>query len=371
MKNTQKQRKIFAVLLAAALILTGLFPLPAAAAEDGEAAVSGAELAGLLGAPTLREMLDQRLTRLLAGGTVQAGETDEENGEDLPAEDGQTEKVPSDGGTQSVEPRQAQEKTPPAGAPTATDILASTQVIAHGLGEVGGTATLNCLEGFLENYAKGVRVFEADLRLTADGKVVLRHDWRGGWQEGVSEADIPTREAFLSKPILERYTPLSFQDLLLLLDEYPDVAVITDSKFTDTDVAAAQFGMMVADARELGLSYVFDRIIVQFYNQNMQKALDSAYGFPHYIYTLYNEGFSGTEDAFRTLAGYCASHGVEGITMWDYWWKPAFAPIAQEYGVRVYVHTVNDLEAAQGLLASGVSAVYTDSLTDAALRGGM
>lgn len=345
MGKLQAQRQIFAALLAALLTAAGpLCPPAALAAEEAqdpsaqeapvqEAGVPTQELADLAGTASLREMLDRKLSGRLEGGEVR-------------------------------------EKTPAPGSPTATDILAATQVIAHGMGEAGGVATLNCLEGFLENYAKGVRVFEVDLRLTSDGKVVLRHDWRGGWQEGISESVIPTREEFLSLPILEGYTPLSFQDLLLLLDEYPDVAVVTDSKFTDPDVAVVQFGAMTADAKELGLSYVFDRILIQFYNQNMRDALANAYHYPHYIYTLYNEGFSGTESAFRTLADYCARHGVEGITMWDTWWKPAFAPIAQEYGIRVYVHTVNDAAAAKELLASGVSAVYTDSLTDAGLQPG-
>lgn len=365
MEKLQKQRKIFAVLLAAVLTLSGLLPLPEAAAAglEEEAPLAGtaasSELAGLLGASSLREMLNQRLAQRLASGT--GGDTAD------PAETGEAE----DAGEEPAAADAAaavQEKVPPAGAPTATDILAATNIIAHGMGETGGVATLNCLEGFLENYAKGDRVFEVDLRLTADGKVILRHDWRAGWQEGISESYIPTLEEFLSKPVLENLTPLSFRDLLLLLDEYPDVAVITDSKFIDSDIAVAQFGSMMADARELGLSYVFDRIIVQFYNQNMHRALDNAYQYPHYIYTLYNEGFAGTESAFRTLAEYCSKHGVEGITMWDTWWKPAFAPIAQEYGVSVYVHTVNDEAAARELIASGVSAVYTDSLTDAVLN---
>ena len=351
MEKLHKQRKLFAVLLAALLTLSGLIPLPRASAAAG-----GEELAGLAGASSQRELLDRRLARRLAEGSAQTPGEAGEAGEAVQAEDPAPAAVP--------------EKVPPAGSPSATDILAAAQTIAHGMGEIDGVTTLNCLEGFLENYAKGVRVFEVDLRLTADGRVVLRHDWRGGWQEGINESAIPTLEDFLAKPILEKYTPLSFQDLLLLLDEYPDVAVITDSKYTDTDVAVVQFGAMMADARELGLSYVFDRIIVQFYSQDMRDALHNAYGYSHYIYTLYNEGFGGTEDAFRTLAAYCAKNGVEGITMWDSWWKPAFAPIAQEYGIRVYVHTVNDPAPARELLASGVSAVYSDSLTGAELNPG-
>ena len=52
-----------------------------------------------------------------------------------------------------------------------------------------------------------------------------------------------------------------------------------------------------------------------------------------------------------------------GITMWDYWWREDYAPIAQELGLKVYTHTVNDAQDALRLLESGVSAVYTDGLT--------
>ena len=70
-----------------------------------------------------------------------------------------------------------QEKRPPEDALSATDILANTNLIAHGMGAVDGLNTLNCLEGFLTQYKAGVRVFEADLRLSRDCKVVLRDDW--------------------------------------------------------------------------------------------------------------------------------------------------------------------------------------------------
>ena len=117
----------------------------------------------------------------------------------------------------------------PEGELTAVDILAASPVISHGMGKIGDVTTLNCLEGFQQQYANGVRVFEVDLRMTHDLQVVLRHDWRAGWQEGVSETAVPTLEEFLSKPLLEEYTPLSFRDLLLLMAEHPDICVVTDT----------------------------------------------------------------------------------------------------------------------------------------------
>lgn len=263
------------------------------------------------------------------------------------------------------EPEEVQEKERPEGELSGPEILQKNPLIAHGLGEVDGIGTLNCLEGFEASYAAGIRVFEVDLRLTRDSKVVLRHDWRMGWQDGVDEITIPTREAFLSKKILGKYTPLSFRDLLLLMEEYPDICVITDTKFTEADVYLHQFDAMVEDAKELGLSYLFDRFIFQIYNKNMFTALSTEYHFPHYIYTLYNEGFEQTAAAFREKVEFCAQKGIGGITMWDYWWKPAYRAIAEEHNIHVYVHTVNDVEKTKSLVASGVNGFYTDSMVPA------
>lgn len=291
------------------------------------------------------------------------------------------------------------EKEPPEDALSAPDILADASLIAHGMGAVaapedgaadsgdpdGGASgdetadaltdangrelvtVLNCLEGFQDQYAAGVRVFEADLRLTSDMEVVLRHDWRVGWQEGVSETSIPTLEEFLETPVLGEYTPLSFQDLLLLMEEYPDVCIITDTKFTEAEVVTAQFTAMLSDAKELGLTYLFDRFVIQVYDELMFKVVDGLHDFPHYIYTLYATGFAGTEDAFREAASFCADNGFLGLTLWDYWWRETYAPIARELGVAVYVHTVNDAQEARELLDQGVSGIYTDTLTPADL----
>lgn len=254
------------------------------------------------------------------------------------------------------------EKEAPEGALSATDILAQSASIVHGFGQLGEVTVLNCREGFEEYYARGARVFEVDLRMTRDGAVVLRHDWRAGWQEGVSELSIPTLEEFLSKPVLERYTPMSFRDLLLLMEEYPDICIVTDTKLTDAEVVTAQFSAMLADARELGLSYLFDRMVIQVYSQLMFRVVDNLGHFPHYIYTLYAEGFACTKDAFREKADFCRANGIEGITMWDSWWDAAYSPIARSRGLRCYVHTVNDARQAEELFAAGVNAIYTDYL---------
>ncbi len=269
-----------------------------------------------------------------------------------------TEEVPADDGATQ---EQTTLLTPP-DAPSASEILAGTTVISHGMGMIDGVTTLNCLESFQQQYAKGVRVFEADLRMTSDLQVVLRHDWRAGWQENVSETRIPTLAEFREKPLLGQYTALSFQDLLRLMVEYPDICIITDTKFMDAELVTLQFQMMLKDAKELGLYRLFDRIVVQVYSELMFKVVDHIGEFPHYIFTLYNTGFDGRLESFESVANFCHTNGIDGITMWSDWWNTEFAPVAEEYGLAVYVHTVNDAEQARALVESGVCGIYTDSL---------
>lgn len=257
------------------------------------------------------------------------------------------------------------QKEAPAGSLSAPEILADAKIVAHGMGAVDNVPTLNCLEGFVQNYEKGVRVFEADLRMTSDGQVVLRHDWRAELQDGVSETSIPTLAEFLAKPINGQYTPLSFRNLLTLMEQYPDVCIITDTKFVNEEEVTRQFHAILQDAYETGLTYLFDRMVIQVYTPIMFRVVDSVYHFPHYIFTLYSSDFDGTEDSFHQKVIFCQENGIMGITMSDYWWTddaPDYYPIANWRGIRIYVHTVNDADEANSLLTSGISGIYTDTL---------
>jgi len=254
------------------------------------------------------------------------------------------------------------EKEAPAGELSAREILSSAQLITHGLGTLDDCTTLNCLESFEAYYQAGIRVFEIDIRLTSDGRPVLRHDWRSGLQEGISEISIPTLEEFSAAAINGQYTPLTFSDLLLLMEQYPDICIITDTKFANEEEVTYQFRQMIDDAQALGLSYLFGRMIVQLYTEKMYDVVSNLYPFENYIYTLYYEGFNCTEDSFREKANFCQTHGIMGITMWDYWWGDAYYDIASARDLAVYIHTVNDPGTAQDLLSRGISAVYTDTL---------
>lgn len=257
------------------------------------------------------------------------------------------------------------ERSKPAGEQSAPEIISSTTVVAHALGAVDGVSGLNCLEGFQTHYDAGVRVFEADLRMGADGRLLLRHDWNPSLQDGINATHLPTADEFRATLINGKYTPLTFRDLLLLMAEYPDICVITDTKYTEPEAVTAQFQAMVDDAHALGLTYLFDRIIVQVYSPSHFSVVDNVYHFPHYIYTLYQDYFGQNEESFRNKAAFCAEHGIMGLTLSGKLWDSSYARIADELEIKVYVHTINDVGEAKRYLRTGVRAVYSDTLVPA------
>lgn len=241
--------------------------------------------------------------------------------------------------------------------------------IAHAGGIIDGHNYSNCEDAILRNYEKGHRVFEIDLLMTSDEKVVGKHKWEESFQQGLEPGEIPTEEEFLEAPLWGKYTPLSFGKLCELMNEYDDIWIVTDTKSQDKEYNKKIFNSMLKTAQELGMVHVFDRLVVQLYQTDMQEVVSKIYPFKSYIFTLYKTGFSGNKDEFLEYVRYSYANNIDAITMWEYLFVPEFAEIADRYGVGVYVHTLNDRNEANIALENGVDGVYTDSLTPDILEG--
>jgi len=217
------------------------------------------------------------------------------------------------------------------------------------------------LEAFLENYERGYRTFEVDLDVTSDGEVVLRHDWDQPLQENISAQNVPTLEEFLSIPILGKYTPMSFKDLCEIMKTYPDIWIVTDSKYTEKEEVEKQFRAMVETAEELEAADILDRLVIQIYNESMLEVLKSIYPFKSYIFTLYQR-WDNTPEQFVEIARWCVNNRIDCITMNDWRATEEILMIAARYDIDIYVHTINDIDDAKYFLERGVKGIYTDSL---------
>ncbi len=238
-----------------------------------------------------------------------------------------------------------------------------TTTICHagGVAENGETLT-NSLDALKYNYDRGHRVFEIDTQITADNVMVLRHDWASdlgqaddfGWTE--ENKPVPTLKQFLDAPIYDKYKPTTLLELYEFMAEKEDVYVVLDPKYSN-DVEG-QFSLIVDTAIENGYEAVLDRVVVQIYYEEMYEKVEQIYSFKNYLYTLYYLGYSNTGKEER----FCVENKIPVLVMPYTWINSEICNSVEQSQLKLFVHTVNDIEEAKRQLSMGVDGIYTDEI---------
>lgn len=234
-------------------------------------------------------------------------------------------------------------------------------IVAHALGNSGGESE-NCLEGFNWSYENGQRIFECDFAQTSDGYLVLAHSFSETGQEGIDDDHIPTLETFLNTPIDGQFTPLSLDDLLALMDEHPDMRLVTDFKSGDEEVTRTQFEIFESAVRKAGGDELKNRIIIQLYDEAELAPVKKQGPWGGYIFTLYKRGFEKTEEDFESVASFCRRNGIDVLVMKKGKWSSRYAPIAKRYGIKVYPHTIYTRWEAERMIRSKADGAYSNSV---------
>jgi len=239
------------------------------------------------------------------------------------------------------------------------------RMIAHAMGGINGHDYTNSYEAFLVNYEKGHRVFEVDLILTEDGKLAARHDWlaytadllQPGLPEDKKGVSLTLRD-FKGFPILDKYKALSFKDIVKLMQTYPDIYLITDTKETDTDLVREQFRLIMEGAETVDPA-ILNRIIPELYTEEMVETVKDIYPFPNKLYSLYQSA-----DSMEEIVSFVREQGIQTVAMpvERVQMMPDLMEGLNSLGVKTYVHSVNSEEEIRAMTDLGVYGVYTDFL---------
>ena len=228
-------------------------------------------------------------------------------------------------------------------------------VILHAGGELDGMRLLNCQEAFYVYYEKGYRIFEYDLKLSSDGKLIGTHSWEhltGGY-DGMSY------DAFLSLRLEGGYTPVNEDWLIETLKQYPDVTVIVDAKMEDTlqDAEVIKRLHRLQDEREIDLS---DRIIPEVFSVEMWEAIRTETAFNNHLFSRYKEYYS-----MDTVVESFPLEKFIGIALpYDYldgYYQRNIAYL-QEIGYRIFMFGINNTEDILGAVELGADTVYIDDV---------
>lgn len=233
------------------------------------------------------------------------------------------------------------------------------KLIAHGLGQINGIPITNSKEALIQSYDAGFRVLEADLIMTTDGVLALRHDnWRyatlvdGTFDKIYSPMSLAE---FRSQKPSSDLTTLTFEELILIMEDYPDLRIITDTKEVSLENAIVQLDQIEEIVNRYDPA-LFQRITPQFFSEEMyQRIKENQYPFTSYIYTLYQN-----DDAPENVVDFMKKEGLTILTMAKERATGDFLSLLDQNGIYTCAHTVYEQAELENLANLGVDSFYTD-----------
>lgn len=236
-------------------------------------------------------------------------------------------------------------------------VFGAERVIAHGGGAYEGYETTNSLEAVRTAIANGIQWIELDMDLSADGKIIMIHDWdkTAVHYFGLAFSKKLTEDQFNRLSVHQSLEVLTFDKLIPLLDEYPDLRIVTDTKGDNIE-------LLTTLAKNYS-AYV-PQMIPQIYDEE-QWAPVNKLGFDQMIFTLYQQ----EEIEVTQLANFVKVHNIYAITMPDYYADLGYSKALAAEGVRVYVHPIGSMEEANTYLNQGAYGVYSGTLLPAEFQG--
>ncbi|MGG6312884.1 phosphatidylinositol-specific phospholipase C/glycerophosphodiester phosphodiesterase family protein [Paenibacillus macerans] len=244
------------------------------------------------------------------------------------------------------------------------------RMVAHAMGEIEGLTYSNCYEAFIDNYDKGFRVFEVDLLLSSDGRLIARHEWGESFtkqlgQQNELEADrrgaVLTHAEFKSAKINGEFDPLDWGDILDLMERYPDAYIVTDTKQTKAEEIQRIFAQIVGEAMAKNPA-LLERVVPQIYSRAMWEPIERIYPFDSVIFTLYQ-----TQESDEEVVRFAKEKDLAAITMSDVRANRDLIGELNRIGVASYVHTINDPKMLAKFKKMGAYGFYTDVLTESDL----
>ncbi len=244
------------------------------------------------------------------------------------------------------------------------------RVIAHALGSVNSVTNSNTLDAFKQNYKNDFRLFEVDLLPTINGELVASHGFYDLLAEKygrpipeMHSGEIPTKEEFLNFKFNGKFKTTALEEIISIMSANPDIYMITDTKITDNAQSSEQFKELVRVCKEIDES-VLDRIIPQIYNEGMYDSVMGQYKFKSMIYTLY-----ATSSTNQQALEFVTARGIKVVTIPPERINEQDMKLFNSYGIKVYTHTINDLEQMKNLKNMGIYGFYTDFITPVQFNG--
>lgn len=229
----------------------------------------------------------------------------------------------------------------------------SCTVILHAGGGADGLRYLNAQETFYTYYDLGYRVFEYDLKLSSDGRLIGTHSGENlsGFYDGMDY------QSFLSLRLSNGMTPVNEEWLVNMMMTHPDVTVVVDAKMDDTRGDADVLVRIEALEEIYGADFS-SNIVPEVFTEEMWDILKEETTFDRYFFSHYKKWYSNPQikDKFlgeEKIAAVCMGSSGEDYTL-------GYSKEILKQGKDVFIFFASDGEVLDFLSRYTVTGVYVD-----------
>ncbi len=225
--------------------------------------------------------------------------------------------------------------------------VSENNYFAHALGGIDKNRFTNSKEALESSYKAGFKFFEADIRLTSDNKLVLISGWGKtdyeeflGWEYNATK-NILNYETFMSSKIKNKYTTMSFLDLLDFMKKHKDIYVMIDIGTKSAKETTTIYKELVKEANND--DKILQRLIVTGYTTKMINAIKKEYDFK-LINMVWQEDAKREKSikGKKKFAKFCKDNKITSITVASGNYDKDLAYYMKKKGLMIYVYTINN-----------------------------
>ena len=130
--------------------------------------------------------------------------------------------------------------------------IEKNQIIRHAGGSIDNETYTNSLESLKKSIEEGYDFIELDMIASLDNKIIFTHDWQTFFRQTGETINTPiTKNEYLKRKILNKYTPIDSKNLNIIMSENQNIYIVTD-KLNDFKLIQSTF-------------QYFDRVIIEIF----------------------------------------------------------------------------------------------------------
>lgn len=147
----------------------------------------------------------------------------------------------------------------------------------------------------------------------------------------IDKKDTPSYQEFISSKIYNKYTPMSYIDVVEFMKRHLDAYIVCDAK----ENIEKSYRYIVDHTEE----ELLDRVIVSIYRKEDLKTISAVYPFQNIMLRQYNN----YPHNYYELISFCLDNNIQAITIEENYFINDDISLFQKYNIKLYVAVVDSL----------------------------